>query len=161
MAEKLTAADKAAIKDELVRELEKRIDTLTLQAAQAGPALTTENRRFYEDSMNKTIEDLRAQMRHVQPVQLRPFGPQEPIAEGALLRARFEPAGLAATETWILILAGASHTGLAYKGHEINIGAGNFGYGGSLLGLRAGESSRVYGDGRGIPDYTVGVLEVL
>ncbi|MBM0107385.1 hypothetical protein JM946_21815 [Steroidobacter sp. S1-65] len=161
MAQELTAADKKAIKDALVRELEKKIDTIASQVAQVGPTLTTSNRRVYEESMNKSIQDLRDQLHHVQAEEFRPLGPQEPISEGALVKARFEPAGLPSTETWILIVTGVPQTRLTYKGHEIHIGAGNFGYGGSLLGLRAGESSHVFGDGRSIPDYRAEVLNVL
>lgn len=161
MAETLTAADKEAIKDELVRELNRKIESIGLQLARIGPTLTAANGQIYQDSMNKSMQELRDQMQYVQTAQFRSFDPQEPIADGALVKARFEPSGLPATETWTLLVPGLSQRRLVYKGREIDVGAGTFGYGGSLLGLRAGESSHVYGDGRSIPDYNVEVLEVL
>ena len=161
MTQKLTVADKASIKDQLVRELENNLNTIALQIARVAPTLTAENRRVYEDSMSKRTEDLQDQLRQLQASQLRSFGPEEAIADGALVNARFEPTGRPRTESWILILAGISQSRISYKGHQVEVGAGSFGYGGSLLGLRVGESSQVYGDGQSIPDYTVTVLEVL
>jgi hypothetical protein len=161
LAEKLTAADKDGIKDELVRELEKKIDSIAAQATRVGPTLTPENRLTYEASVDESIRRLRNQMSRLQADRFRPFAAEEPIAHGALVKARFEPAGRPHTESWILVVAGVSEDGLAYKGHEISVGEGSFGYGGSLLGLRAGESRQVYGEGRSIPDYYVEVLAVL
>lgn len=161
LAEKLTASDKEAIKDELVCELEKKIDTIALQVARVAPTLTAENRRIYEDSSNKSIQNLRDQIRHLQADRFRPFGQRDAIAHRALVKARFEPAGRPFTETWVLIVPHVSQSRLSYKGYEIEVGDGSFGYGGSLLGLRAGDSNHVHGDGRSVPDYSVGVLEVL
>lgn len=161
MTEELTAADKGAIRDALVRELEKRIDATVQQVARVASTLTAENRGIYEDSINKSIQELREQIRDLRAMQLRAFTEQEAIAYGALVRARFAPAGRPATETWILIVPRVFPRRLEYKGHEIEVGDGSFGYGGSLLGLKAGESIRMYGDGRAMPDYSVEVHEVL